>query len=206
MRPLPPPPPSFPLLALALLAALPLTAAKFTLSHPLPYGTHSTSQSQPPCGGSPLLLETTTGFYVGGDAVAVVSAGSGASILIRGSIGELGKATNWTNLFPVVRQDGGGMFCEPLVPAPEEWADMEGVVQVIESGEEGLSYQCAPVVFRASRGGGSITTLCSNGTDVTGSFATDPSLPSDGLPIPVSTAINQSSPTDTTSGLAPGET
>lgn len=66
--------------------------------------------------------------------------------------------------------------------------------------------QCAPVVFRASRGGGSITTLCSNGTDVTGSFATDPSLPSDGLPIPVSTAINQSSPTDTTSGLAPGET
>lgn len=73
--------------------------------------------------------------------MAVVSAGSGASILIRGSIGELGKATNWTNLFPVVRQDGGGMFCEPLVPAPEEWADMEGVVQVIESGEEGLSYQ-----------------------------------------------------------------
>lgn len=73
--------------------------------------------------------------------MAVVSAGSGASILIRGSIGELGKATNWTNLFPVVRQDGGGKFCEPLVPAPEEWAGVEGVVQVIESGEGGLSYQ-----------------------------------------------------------------
>ncbi|OBT67320.1 hypothetical protein VE03_02708 [Pseudogymnoascus sp. 23342-1-I1] len=206
MRPLPPqPPPRRPLLLLALLAFLPLTTATFTLSHPLPFGSHSTSQSQPPCGASPLLLEATTGFYVGGDAVAVVSAGVGASILIRATVGELGAATNWTDLFPVVRQEGGGKFCEPLVPAPEEWAGREGVVQVVESGEEGLSYQCAPVIFRATRGG-SITTLCSNSTDVTGSFTTDPRLPSDGTAIQMSTAINLSASTDTASGLAPGET
>ncbi|KFZ01045.1 hypothetical protein V501_10249, partial [Pseudogymnoascus sp. VKM F-4519 (FW-2642)] len=201
MRPLPPPPHT--LLTLALLAQA--TTATFTLSHPLPFGSKSTSQSQPPCGASPLLLESTTGFYVGGDAVAVVSSGDGANILIRATIGDLAGDANWTDLFPVVQQRGGGKFCEPLVPAPVEWAGREGVVQVIESGEEGLSYQCAPVIFRATRGG-SMTTLCSNGTDVTGTFGTDPRLPSDGSPIHISTAINLSAPTDTTSGFAPGET
>ncbi|OBT73840.1 hypothetical protein VF21_06708 [Pseudogymnoascus sp. 05NY08] len=201
MRPLPPPPHTLLTLVLAAQAA----TATFTLSHPHPFGSKSTSQSQPPCGASPLLLESTTGFYVGGDAVAVVSAGEGASILIRATIGDLAGGANWTNLFPVVQQRGGGKFCEPLVPAPVEWAGIEGVVQVIESGEEGLSYQCAPVIFRATRGG-SMTTLCSNGTDVTGTFGTDPRLPSDGSPIHISTAINLSAPTDTASGLAPGET
>lgn len=145
MRPPPPPPPLF---ALALFAHA--TAATFTLSHPLPFGSESTSQSQAPCGASPLLLQSTTGFYVGGDAVAVVSEGDGASILIRATISEdLGKA-NWTNLFPVVQQQGGGKFCEPLVLAPEEWAGREGVVQVIESGEEGLSYQVGLFYFVSS--------------------------------------------------------
>lgn len=65
--------------------------------------------------------------------------------------------------------------------------------------------QCAPVAFRATRSG-SVITLCSNGTDVTGLFASDPRLPSDGLPMEVSTAINLSAPTETVSGLAPGET
>lgn len=139
MRPLPPPPPHALLLTLVLAAQA--ASATFTLSHPHPFGTKSTSQSQPPCGASPLLLESTTGFYVGGDAVAVVSAGDGANILIRATIGDLAGSANWTNLFPVVQQRGGGKFCEPLVPAPVEWAGMEGVVQVIESGEEGLSYQ-----------------------------------------------------------------
>ncbi|KFY01996.1 hypothetical protein O988_02407 [Pseudogymnoascus sp. VKM F-3808] len=200
MRPPPPPPPLF---ALALFAHA--TAATFTLSHPLPFGSETTSQSQAPCGASPLLLQSTTGFYVGGDAVAVVSEGDGASILIRATISEdLGKA-NWTNLFPVVQQQGGGKFCEPLVLAPEEWAGREGVVQVIESGEEGLSYQCAPVIFRSSRGG-SIITLCSNGTDVTGIFASDPRLPTDGAGINISSLSNFSAPADTTSGFAPGET
>lgn len=78
--------------------------------------------------------------------MAVVSAGDGASILIRATVGELGSA-NWTNLFPVVAQRGGGKFCEPLVPAPVEWAGMEGVVQVIESGGEGLSYQVGAFYF-----------------------------------------------------------
>ncbi|KFY48615.1 hypothetical protein V495_01183 [Pseudogymnoascus sp. VKM F-4514 (FW-929)] len=252
MRPPPPPPPLF---ALALFAQA--TAATFTLSHPLPFGSESTSQSQAPCGASPLLLQSTTGFYapcgasplllqsttgfyVGGDAVAVVSEGDGASILIRATISEdLGKANwtnlfpvvqqqgggkfceplvlapeeisedlgkaNWTNLFPVVQQQGGGKFCEPLVLAPEEWAGREGVVQVIESGEEGLSYQCAPVIFRSSRGG-SIITLCSNGTDVTGIFGSDPRLPTDGAGINISSLSNFSAPADTTSGFAPGET
>ena len=75
-----------------------------------------------------------------------MSAGDGASILIRATIGDLGSA-NWTNLFPVVAQRGGGKFCEPLVPAPVEWAGLEGVVQVIESGEEGLSYQVGGFYF-----------------------------------------------------------
>ena len=141
MRPLPLAPP-----LLALLAALPVATATFTLSHPLPFRSQITSQSQPPCGASPLLLESTTGFYVGGDSVAVVSAGNGASILIRATIGDSGSA-NWTNLFPVVAQKGRGKFCEPLVPAPEEWAGLEGVVQVIESGEEGLSYQVCDFLF-----------------------------------------------------------
>ncbi|KFY19307.1 hypothetical protein V493_08025, partial [Pseudogymnoascus sp. VKM F-4281 (FW-2241)] len=179
MRPLPPPPLSL----LGLLAALPAAAtAKFTLSHPTAFTSDSTSQSQPPCGASSLVHKSSSGFYVHGDAVAVVTAGDGAGILIRATIDELGAGANWTNLFPVVAQVGGGKFCEPLVPAPVEWAGLEGVVQVIESGEEGLSYQCAPVIFRATRGG-SITTYCSNGTDVTGSFATDPRLPSDGTDI-----------------------
>lgn len=65
--------------------------------------------------------------------------------------------------------------------------------------------QCAPVVFRATRGG-SITTLCSNGSDVTGSFASDPRLPTDGLSIEISTVLSLSQPTETTSGFAPGET
>lgn len=145
MRPPPPPLPAPHLLGLLALL-LPAATATFTLSHPIPFGSHSTSQSQPPCGASSLLLGTTTGFYVGGDSVAVVSAGDGASILIRATIGDLGSA-NWTNLFPVVAQRGGGKFCEPLVPAPVEWAGLEGVVQVIESGEEGLSYQVGAFYF-----------------------------------------------------------
>ncbi|KFY88302.1 hypothetical protein V500_06431, partial [Pseudogymnoascus sp. VKM F-4518 (FW-2643)] len=117
MRPPPPPLPAPHLLGLLALL-LPAATATFTLSHPIPFGSHSTSQSQPPCGASPLLLKETTGFY------------------------------------------------------------------------------CAPVAFRATRSG-SVITLCSNGTDVTGLFASDPRLPSDGLPMEVSTAINLSAPTET---------
>lgn len=65
--------------------------------------------------------------------------------------------------------------------------------------------QCAPVIFRSSRGG-SIITLCSNGTDVTGIFASDPRLPTDGAGINISSLSNFSAPADTTSGFAPGET
>lgn len=124
--------------------------AYFTLSHPTAFVSRSNSQKTAPCGDAPLIFETSTEYYVGGDAVAVLTAEEHANILIRATVGPLAVA-NWTNLFPVVAQSHSGAFCEPLVPAPEDWVGKDGVIQVIQNGEDGLSYQVSYGVFRVQR-------------------------------------------------------
>jgi hypothetical protein len=129
------------------LALAPTAHAHFTLAHPEAFGSHSTTQSKAPCGDTELLYDDSTDYYVGGDAVAVITEDKSARILIRAVVGSNVEG-NWTNLFPIVAQSGEGAFCEPLVPAPLEWVGRDGIIQVIQSGKEGLSYQVGSAGMR----------------------------------------------------------
>lgn len=175
--------------------------AHLSLTHPLPLGSRPSTQGTAPCGGFAPSFDRTTEYYVGGEAVAFMTTHPQVHFLIRGTLDPTALG-NWTNLFPVVRQYNIGGFCEPLVPAPAEWVGKDGIIQVIQSGEDGLQFQvskrhrtclkapsnvsgqCAAVSFRAERAE-SVTTLCSNATGVTGEFSSDPKLPCDGAGFPV---------------------
>ena len=70
-----------------------------------------------------------------------------AHILIRGTLDPT-AGSNWTNLHPIIRQDGLGSFCVPQIGAPEEWAGQQGIIQVIQSGEDGMLFAVREIVCK----------------------------------------------------------
>lgn len=122
----------------AVIASLAASAsAHFSIIHPTPLG-KSSSESEP-CGGATLSLAETSEFYIGGEAIAIKTGHPEVHILIRGTLDPTGEG-NWTNLHPVVKQEGLGSFCEPAIKAPQEWVGKKGFVQVVQSGEDGLLF------------------------------------------------------------------
>ena len=122
----------------AVIASLAASAsAHFSITHPTPLGKSSSESS--PCGGATLSLAETSEFYVGGEAVAIKTGHPEVHILIRGTLDPTGEG-NWTNLHPVVKQEGLGSFCEPAIKAPQEWVGEKGFLQVVQSGEDGLLF------------------------------------------------------------------
>ena len=86
-----------------------------------------------------MSLAETSEFYVGGEAVAIKTGHPEVHILIRGTLDPTGEG-NWTNLHPVIKQEGLGSFCKPAIKAPQEWVGKKGFVQVVQSGEDGLLF------------------------------------------------------------------
>lgn len=86
-----------------------------------------------------MSLAETSEFYVGGEAVAIKTGHPEVHILIRATLDPTGEG-NWTNLHPVIKQEGLGSFCEPAIKAPQEWVGKKGFVQVVQSGEDGLLF------------------------------------------------------------------
>ncbi len=116
------------------------TTAHFDITHPTPLG-KSTDPATGPCGGVKIDLENakTSEFYVGGEPVAVRSGHPEVRIAIRATL-DSDAEEDWVKLHPVVRQEGLGPFCIPVVKAPESWVGKKGLVQVIESGEDGMLF------------------------------------------------------------------
>lgn len=141
------------LLSAAVLA--PSAHAHFTLTHPTPLLSLPSSQDEAPCGGIAPSFQKLTSYYVGGEAIALVSTHPQVNILIRATL-DPDATGNWTNLFPVVKQSGIGSFCEPLVPVPAAWVGKKGIIQVIQSGVDGLLYQVGAVLWRFHFWGGRI--------------------------------------------------
>jgi hypothetical protein len=125
-------------LLLSLLATQ--TSAHFYLTHPQGLGTNANNEEISPCGGFMPTFTDTTDYYVGGDAINVVTSHPQVNMLFRATLDTTAQG-NWSVLYPVIATYGLGSFCIPTVPAPKEFAGKNGVVQVIQNGEDGLLFQ-----------------------------------------------------------------
>ncbi|KAK4152088.1 hypothetical protein C8A00DRAFT_16569 [Chaetomidium leptoderma] len=128
-----------------------------------------------PCGGgvADLSKNTATDFHVDGDAVGVLLGHPQAKFLIRATL-DTKAAGNWTQLYPIFLQSGRGNFCEPAVTAPKEWVGKKGIIGIACAAPDGMLFQCAAVNFVS--GSNTSPQSCTNGSSVSASFDTDPSL------------------------------
>ncbi|KAF3929006.1 hypothetical protein ABW19_dt0210048 [Dactylella cylindrospora] len=160
------------------LLSVSLVNAHFTLRHPVPLGKSAANQDTGPCGGYSISESTEiTNFYVDGDAIAYSSSHPQVKLLLRvveGNTAE-GEDLDWTQVFPIVEQNGAGDFCEPLITVPRELVGKMGVLQVIQNAVDGMLYACAYLNF-VSGVRPSAPASCVNGTGVDAQFSSDPAL------------------------------
>ncbi|KAK4118412.1 hypothetical protein N657DRAFT_545880, partial [Parathielavia appendiculata] len=132
-------------------------------------------EANAPCGGgvADLSKNTATDFHVDGDAVGLLLGHAQANWLIRATLDERAGG-NWTQLFPIVTQSGRGNFCEPSVTAPKEWVGKKGIIGIACAAPDGLLFQCAAVNF--VEGANKAPSNCQNGSSVSLSFTSDPTL------------------------------
>ncbi|KAI0006885.1 hypothetical protein F4779DRAFT_620145 [Xylariaceae sp. FL0662B] len=153
--------------------------AHFQVQYPPTVGVFDEDkEGSAPCGGyTPDISQlNTTDFHVGGDSVVTKLTHPQANWLYRititnGTIPATGA--NWTEIYPLVKQDGAGVFCLPQVTVPPEFVGQKAFLSIVASALDGLLYQCAAVHF--VEGTGTKPSECTNGT-VTGSFTNDSAL------------------------------
>ncbi|KAK4031825.1 hypothetical protein C8A01DRAFT_21017 [Parachaetomium inaequale] len=166
-------------LVAATLLFLSTANAQFELLLPLPLeGDKMNKDLEPagPCGGGvpDLSSNTATDFHVDGDSVAIRLGQPQANIMIGATL-DSHAASNWTALFPIVKQSGQGNFCEPAITVPKEWAGKKGFIGVVSKTSDAERYQCAAVNF-VSGAKKTVSSTCNNGTGVSASFTSDLTL------------------------------
>lgn len=113
----------------------------FTLDYPLSLGYSNTNEGTSPCGGyTPSISKTSQEFHVGGHAIALTTKHNQSTFLFRATLDGTAKS-GWANLLPLLNQSGLDAFCMGKVEAQAEWAAKKGIIQVIQSTEDGLFYQ-----------------------------------------------------------------
>lgn len=95
-----------------------------------------------PCGGGVADLSTNkvVDFHVDGDAVSWFLGHPQAKWLIRGTL-DSKAAGNWTEMYPIIQQNGRGEYCQPAVTAPKAWAGKKGIISVACGAPDGLLFQ-----------------------------------------------------------------
>lgn len=165
------------LLAAIFALACGVVQGHFTLQYPQPIGElKEDAEDTAPCGGyTPDLQKVdTTDFHVGGDSIVVNTAHPQDNWLYRITTDNSASGTNWTQIYPMVLQNGLNTYCQPAVTVPEEYVGQKAVLSVVAHASDGLLYQCAAVRFVS--GIGSKPESCTNSTGVLASFSDDPDL------------------------------
>lgn len=116
-------------------------SSHFLLNYPNSLGFDDEKEDEGPCGSFNVTFDNATDFHVNGDAIALTSTHPEADWLFRATLDKTGMGNNWTDLLPVVHQQGLGQYCEPSLTVPANWAGQSGVVQVIQHGDDGSLYQ-----------------------------------------------------------------
>jgi hypothetical protein len=116
--------------------------AHFNLNYPETIGFNDEAQHDGPCGGfTPDFAKNTfTDFHTGGDAVATVTTHVEGTWLYRITLDETASG-NWTQAFPIVRQNGLGAFCEPIITIPTEFVGQKGILGAVTNTSDGLLFQ-----------------------------------------------------------------
>ena len=118
-----------------------VASGHFVLNYPGSLGFDDDNEPNPPCGGEDVVFDQNiTSVPVGGFPVALLTTHPQAQFLYRGTLDKQ-TPSNWTNLLPVVDEQGIGDFCIPNLKAPTNWANQTGLVQIIMDGPDGILYQ-----------------------------------------------------------------
>ncbi|KAI1075364.1 hypothetical protein F5B20DRAFT_585330 [Whalleya microplaca] len=165
--------------ALAILLFSSSVSAHFTVQYPPTVGVfNDDAEGTAPCGGyNPDLTQlNTTDFHVNGDSVVTTLTHPEANWLYRITVtnGTIPAEANWTEIYPITKQSGAGVFCLSHVTVPSEFVGKKGILSLVASALDGLLYQCSAVKF--VDGTGATPTECTNGTNVSGSPSSDTSL------------------------------
>lgn len=137
--------------SLKVLLLLPaLAAAHFNLNAPTAVGPFDEdTEATAPCGGLTVdfSADTVTEFHVGGEPIAMKLGHPTANWLFRATLDDT-AASNWTQLYPILTQNGIGDYCQPAVAAPESWVGQQGVLGVVADAADGLLYQVGLICIR----------------------------------------------------------
>ena len=116
-------------------------SAHFVLNYPGSLGFDDDNEPNAPCGGEDVTFnDNITTVPVGGFPVALLTTHPQAQFLYRGTLDKQAPF-NWTNLLPVVNEQGLGDFCLPNMQVPMNWANQSGLLQIIMDGPDGILYQ-----------------------------------------------------------------
>jgi len=133
-------------LLLSVLNLLPLASCHFLLNFPPTIGFDDDKEGTYPCGSFDITSrENVTDYPIGGSPIALVSTHPQATWEFRAAL--LNDTDNWTNILPVILQNGQGDFCPTGITIPSAWEGQDGVIQVVQDAADGFLYQCAAVHF-----------------------------------------------------------
>lgn len=111
------------------------------LQIPTSLGFDDTVEDQGPCGSFDPTDRSTgvTDWPVNGDVVAVLTTHTHVTWEVNAAL--LSDVTTWVPLIPDIDRSGVGTFCLPSVPGNQAWVGKDAVLQVIQTGPDGVLYQ-----------------------------------------------------------------
>ncbi|ORX98867.1 hypothetical protein BCR34DRAFT_495726 [Clohesyomyces aquaticus] len=123
-----------------------LATSHFVLLDPVSLGFDDENEGVAPCGSFNATDRTNvTNWPVKGAAIGFLTTHTNAVFEFNTAL--LSTPNNWVPLTKDLNQTGVGQFCEPQIPAREDWKGKNGILQVIQHSPEGLLYQCAAIKF-----------------------------------------------------------
>lgn len=117
--------------------------AHFTVQHPQAVGEFKDEdENSAPCGGyNPRISDIPiTDFHVDGDAIATTFTHSTGEWLYRMTTDPELKS-NWTQIYPIFTQNGGGQYCSPHVTISHEFIGQKVIIGITAHAEDGFLYQ-----------------------------------------------------------------
>ncbi|KAK3116135.1 hypothetical protein LTR53_003808 [Teratosphaeriaceae sp. CCFEE 6253] len=150
-------------------AAASIASAHFVLEYPPTAGFIDDSESESPCGGATVTVNSTSPqIQVDQFAVSILSTHPEGGWQFRATT-DTQAPFNFTDIVPVVNTTGIGTFCLPYMSVPAEFAGKAGVIQVIDNSIDGNLYQCAPINF-VSGSNSTFGSACTNATGFTAAW------------------------------------
>lgn len=141
--------------ALALLAALPLTSAHFTLTWPTNRGFDDTKAGTFPCGGFDSVKEPRTDFPLSGGPIQLNMEHTQTNLAVYLAIGDNPGSNYSIKLVPQLAQEGPGDFCLGSVGLPAGLNVSDGTkatIQVVSNGDpDGGLYQVSRRAYLKSQ-------------------------------------------------------